>query len=478
MLVQAAPVDELITHVYYRVADQSCRHIIQQLGLTDVIGNHYYLNSDYHAPSKSVDHNRKVIFNENNFVGVVRYNPNPMNLKYDVTSVGQHLDTAVHRRDAMQTEPLFFDPARNIQVIERYLPTNLQIECTFNFRDRVLAYDVVSRLQGVFVRGEFLTLTDFYYDYQFPKGLLSSLYRLSKLCRIPKSCFLSWLQVGSRQRLSRNISKRVNRRSTELVARKNNIDCLVSLDYSPDQLTTVSPGKGAISLTLNFTLTVQFARVHYVYLKYPIVIDNQLVPDELIPVDRRQAYDSTFRQLQHTYVAMDQALEYYKQATPEFRHWAAKPKRLPWYDDWFLPTTSQYPSLRASPFLIGVLTLDEQERRTDEQGNEQIILCPETVIDLWEPIDVYQIAPKILEQWRCNPASALDPFAEYNLAVFADDIQLESKRLCFDGRYLHIPNTFGTQHIYRLVLLRTPQIKGEVNPWFLVLCCVIETERS
>ena len=100
------------------------------------------------------------------------------------------------------------------------------------------------------------------------------------------------------------------------------------------------------------------------------------------------------------------------------------------------------------------------------------------MIDLWEPIDVYQIAPKILEQWRCNPASALDPFAEYNLAVFADDIQLEPKRLCFDGRYLHIPNTFGTQHIYRLVLLRTPQIKGEVNPWFLVLCCVIETERS
>ena len=49
MLVQAAPVDELITHVYYRVADQSCRHVIQQLGLTDVIGNHYYLNSDYHV---------------------------------------------------------------------------------------------------------------------------------------------------------------------------------------------------------------------------------------------------------------------------------------------------------------------------------------------------------------------------------------------------------------------------------------------
>ena len=472
MLISSCGVSENIVHVIYPLASECSRKILSMLGLLEYMENHIYINSDFHGPSRSWKDqiSRRAILDEEKFEVNIKFNNNTTGLKWDVTSPGQHLDPAVHRRDTMSVEPLFYDPATGIHVIERYMPCNIEMECALSFTDSVAAYDTVVNMTNTFNRGELMLLTNFSYDYQFPLPILKDLYQLGRMKGIGKGKFMDWFKACSKNQLQLLKAKNPDNPRHELVVHKEMYEVLASIDYNPDQPATKAEDKQPVLITLNFNVTLQFGRVNMLYLKYPIVVNNTLVPESLVHVPKDEAYGRLIRLLRHPYLYLDPMYQ-------ENKMLYKLPVRNPWYDNWQLPTYSQHKSVtfRTDPFFIGVLTLDNEKCNCCHE-EECICECDNkyTVIDLYEDLDQFKLTNKVLEYFAKHKEKCLDVASEFNVTVFADNTQVHPNVLKFDGRYLKIPNNINSKQVIRLVLGKTPDRLAGVNPWFFILDCIVE----
>lgn len=451
MLVYSTTVNEVVTHVFDAIAGQVSRKIIKDLNVGDLIGNRIYIRSDYLSPSKSIDSNNNLPrLPGDSFNCTIKYNHSPFGIKWDMTTPGHHLDPRMHRRDNMVTRPIFFDEKNNIQIIERFQPCNVSMDCTFSFRDYVVAFDVVTRLMSTYVAGELLMINDLSYDYKFPTGMIEKLYYIGKVLKLPSGTYSKWLEDCSRGNIVRHVSKRLNKQSAELVVKKNMWQTLTAIDYNPDQAAIKSAGVSPIATTLPFTATVQFSRVNLLYLKYPLVINNQLVPEELVTVDKNEAYGRIIRYLDNPNLALNPLHS-------ESKYLTRKPVRNPWYDDWNIPGNSLHVSRGARPFFIGVFTQDKEAENT--------------TINFETDMDQYKLSDRVLDYFKSEKDNCLDVVnAKYNITVFADNIQVDPSVLSFDGTTLTIPNReyCRREKIHRVLLCNTPAKRDEpYSTWYI-----------
>lgn len=454
MLVYSSTVSEVLTHVYNTLAGQVSRKIISDMGLTEYLGNRIYIRSDYLGASRSNNTNQLPILHENAFQCNIKYSANPFGLKWDSTTPGQHMDPALHRRDNMVVDPLFYEPLHNILLTERYLPCNIELECSFTFLDKVVAFDVMSKFLSTYVRGELLMVNNLSYDYKLPMDVLSRLHTLGQLINIPRGHHMEWLKKYSNDKIQRIVSTRSANRHAEIVVKKDIWETLTAIDYTPDQPAVQGMGISHNTVVMNFTATLQFGRVNMLYLKYPLVVNNVLVPDALVPVVRTEAFGRIIRYLEHPYRYLDSLYQ-------EYKFLQNKPVRQPWYDDWYVPRCTLHNALTIKPFFIGVVTLDMPQNTIDLTGTY-------TEIDLTKDLDQYALAPKVLSYFDKYKSSVLDVSSEYSVSVFVDDTQVSSSILEFDGKILRIPNTLGHERIYRVVLANRPNgALTNNNPWFI-----------
>lgn len=466
MQVFSTTISEVITHVHNIIAGQVSRKIIYQLGLEDVIKNHIYINGDYDGPSRSYNEKHLPILHENAFKCNVKYSANPFGIKWDSTTPGQHMDPALHRDDALRTRPVFYDPKHNIKLIERYLPCNIELECSMIFVDKVLAYDVMTRFTSTYVRGELLMVNDLSYDYRMPMEILQRLYIMGTMLGISKGSYLDWLMQCSNGNIQRIVSKRENNRHAEIVIKKQQFNSLASIDYTPDQPAIHSLSTSMDTVTLNFNVTIQFGRVNMLYLKYPIVMNNQLIPDELVTANREDAYGNLYHYLKYPYLALDPAYQFQKQL---MKH----PARNPWYDDWTVPINSSIAAVKAAPFFIGLFTLDNTNCKCTECECD-CCKYKYTKIDLVEDMDQYKLSPDVLKWLSEHPEEALDTESKYSIAVFRDNNQIGASALKFDGRYLSVPNCKGGDYTYHVVISAATMAPD--SPWTNNILLVISTD--
>ena len=474
MLISSSTLSENIIHVWKPLADQMSRKVLQDLGLLEYMKNHVYINSSYTGPSKSWRdiQTRHAILNEPGMTVNIKFNSNPLGLKWSVTSPGQHMDPAIHRRDALITKPLFLDPKTNVHIIEREQPCLLEMECALTFTDRVVAFDAVTNMMSTYVRGELLTVNNFTYDYKFPIPLLNELYVLGRMSGVEKGKGMEWITKCSQGKM-RLITNEYNPgKHHEMVVHRELYEVLATIDYNADEPTVEGVGTSADIITLSFNVTLQFGRVNMLYLKYPIVLNNTLIPEELVHIEKSDAYGRLIRYLKHPYESFDGA---YQNTKFLYR----LPVRLPWYDNWTLPNYSRHVFEKAEPFLIGIFTLDNTACTTcQDRCKCDCCPCRYTTVDLYEDLEPHALKQVVVDYYKEHPNDCLYPDAPYNLAVFADDVQVDPKKLEFDGRYLKFPNTMGANRTYRLVLCKTPTIKEGRNPWHFVWDCVIVAEMA
>ena len=472
MLISSSTISENIIHVWKPLADQMSRRVLQDLGILQYMENHIYVDSSYTGPSKSWRdiQSRHAILNEPGMYVNVKFNATPLGLKWDVTNPGQHMDPAIHRRDTMVENPLFYDPKTGVHIIEREQPCMMELECGLCFTDRVLAFDAVTRLMSTYVRGGLFSVTDLKYDYKFPLQLLTDLYTIGRMSGTPKGQVLDWIKRCSHGKMDLITNIHNPGKHKEMIVHREMYEVLAAIDYNADEPTTQSVGTSADTITLSFNITLQFGRVNMLYLKYPIVINNNLVPESLVYVPKSDAYTRLITLLKHPILAYDGQYQAQK-------HILRQPVRLPWYDNWMLPDNSRHTFEHAEPFLIGVFTLDNTA--CDDCADKckcDCCECKYTVIDLYEDFDPHKLKEPVITYFKEHPQEALYPDAPYNLAVFADNTQVSPDKLQFDGRYLKFPNTMGSHRTYRLVLCKTPEKDVGSNPWFFVLDCIIVVE--
>lgn len=457
MQVYSSVITEVLTHVHQVVAGEVVRNIINKLGAQNIFKNKLYFNSDYTGASRSYNDRRLPILNENSFKCDIKYSISPFGLKWDSTTPGQHLDPAIHRRDNFVVKPIFYDPRHNIQIVERYQPCNITLDCRMVIVDKVVAFDLINRLMTTFVRGELLTLTDLSYDYRLPPEIMDRLYIMSKMIGLQKGSLLDWMASYSNGQIKPVVSVRQNNRHTEIVVKKQQFEALAVIDYTPDAPSQSSQGTSMDYVEIPFTVVVQFGRVNMLYLKYPIVLNNKLIPDSMVTSNPKDYVYNNYPLLQQTYIGLN---EPYQQQKMLRTH----PVRIPWYDDWLLPKENPITYMDAIPFLIGVFTLDNSLCCCDECkcdcGNKY------TEINIAEDMEPYKLSKTVLDWFKEHPDKALDPLSLYSISVYADNTLLGTDQLQFDGTILKVPNCKGPRRTYRIIIAASKWDRDfEISPW-------------
>ena len=474
MLTTAVQCTEIVTHIYNLLANQASRFVLQELGLLEMLDNHIYINSSLHNPSKSYDQNLNPILVENKFTCTFDIKHASTGLIWDNNTTRMYMDATRHRRDGYSRIPLLVDKKHGIVLYDSVLPMNLPMNCTLSLRDYTQAHEVIDRFHLKFNQGELVAVTNLSYDFPLPLEILKTLWALAHTAGISKKCFPEWLKQYSNGNIKRIVTKGLNKEHVEWVVKRQVFEALIKIDY--DQSEPEKEGaQQSETLGVNFTLTLQCSRPSVLYVDYPLVINNTLVPEEVIHVDTTYQHE-LYKFLQHPTLSVDPAyqLTIYREGGPA---------RNPWYDDWQVPKyNSLHASLNSRPFFIGLFTLDLPEcdkcpcpnrgtpynecaccpHHKDDTPYDPERMCPcycghaTTDIDITQDLDMYQIKQKLLDYYAERKDKCLNIEDVYNIAVFVDDVQMNRSLLQFDGKILKVSNRLGPNHIYRLVLSFTP----------------------
>lgn len=460
MLISESSVSESLTHIWLPLAEQAARKVSQKIGLREYFDNKIFINSDYTGSSVSWKDRatRYAQLNEPKYHVNVKFNNNTTNLKWDTTTVSQHMDTMVHRRDTIIGTPLFLDPETNIHIIERGVPANIEMECQMVFDDSVVAFDAVQAFLNTFNRGELMECIDLSYDYQLPVTILKDLWVLGQMKGFKSGEFVDWFHKCSSGAIQMIESKRSNNKHHEIVVKKQVFDALMAIDYNPDQPAIQSTGTAAEGVILAFNITLQMTRTNMIYLKYPIVVNNQLVPSELVHIEDDAAYHNMVHRLKHPVASFSQMMQ-------DTNRLLYHPLRMPWYDNWTIPSGSQLDSTEIFSFLIAVVTFDDEECTCCCKG---CCSCDceykYTTIDLYEDLDVYKLSDRVKTYLKDHPMEALTIDGVYNITVWSGNNQVEPRVLSFDGRYLKIPNNIKrSNRVYRIVFSRSVEYTWDLK---------------
>lgn len=520
MLTSAAVVTEAAYHVYMVLANQAARHILQEIGILEDLDNRIYINSAIYNPSKSSDQNKNAILVEDKFVCTFDMKHPSTGLVYDMTDVDMHMDAVRHRRDKMSRYPILRDEQHNITLYDSLLPFNITLNCELHLRDYIKAHEIVDRFFLRFNRGELLAIPNLSYDFPVPQKILTTLWALASTLGVAKECFPQWVKQYSNDQIERIVSTSAKNTRYEWVVKRRVFESLIKIDYDLGE-----PEKqgmdNAETHMIRFTCTFHSSRPSVMYVDYPIIINNTLVPSDIVEVDTSYQ-KNLYEYLEHPNRFLDPVYQFEKFLTYQ-------PVRNPWYDDWKIDQyNSQHAHFNTLPIFIGAFTLDIPECETCPCGEECAHLptqhechcwrnpydeegvmciyhnpydapikhspdcrhCPygKKIHDPFEPrrcyedtgeepcpcycwrfsttninivndLDMYKLRPRLVNYFKDRKEKALLVESIYNITVFQDDRQINPALLQFDGTTLKVPNRLGSDHIYRLVIGYTPYRK-------------------
>ena len=509
MLTSAAVVTEAAYHVYMVLANQAARHILQEIGILDMLDNRIYINSAIYNPSKSSDQNKNAILVEDKFVCNFDMKHPSTGLTYDMTDIEMHMDAVRRRRDRMSRYPILRVAEHGITLYDSLLPFNITLNCELHLRDYIKAHEIVDRFFLRFNKGELLSIANLSYDFPVPLKIMKTLWALASTLGVAKECFNHWLQEYSNGMIRRIVSNSVNNKRYEWVIDRKIFESLVKIDYDLGEPEKTGMDNAETHM-IRFTATLHSSRPSVLYVDYPIIVNNTLVPGEIVEADTSYQ-KNLFEYLEHPNRYLDPVYQFEKYLTYQ-------PVRNPWYDDWQIdPYQTQHAHYGTLPIFIGAFTIDEAgcsscpcegettikpekhvcrcfrnpyENPYDDQymcpydpptdmleghnpdcqncpykkGTKDEIPCPcycwkeaTTDINIATDLDMYTLRPCILDYFKDRKEKALLIDSVFNIAVFQDNRQINPELLSFDGTTLKIPNRMVKNHIYRLVIGYTPQ---------------------
>ena len=501
MLTTASVSTESVNHVFMPLANQVIRHILQEIGMLEYFDNKIYVNSALHNPSKSYDQNLNPILVEDKVKCVFDIKHSSLGLAWESTTVTQHMDGQFHRRDRLSTLPILMDKRHGITLYDSVLPFNLPMNCTISSRDYVRAHEIIDRFHLKFNKGELISIANLTYNFPLPFEIVQALWALASTIGIDRKCFPVWLEQYSNGAIKRIETKGLKNKRVEWVVNRSVFETLVKLDFDVNMDPEKEGQDQAETLGLNFTATLHASRPSVLYVDYPIIVNNTLVPPQIIKVDTSYQRE-LYRMLGYSRWELDPTYQ-------ESKFLVDKPVQNPWYDNWQVPTHSDlHSSLKSTILFIGAFTLDIPECKNcpckadpDANPYEDHACCHHswieqrspnyyhdcndcpyhkrtpyeeecpcycqkiatTDIDIDNDLDMYKLSDKVRLYFRIKKRKALLVESVYNVTVYIDNMMMNPEDLEFDGKILKVTNKFGPDHIYRMVVSYTPRRKMEYS---------------
>lgn len=445
---------ELESHVFYPVIKQMGHKVIYDLAIENIIKNNILVETGFSTPKNFHDGKHNATLQLNKLRLQAEINTNPNNLKWPNISFYHNLTYGISHTLKDRDYTIFFqDPTCGIKLYELWLPTYIQINCTLTLSDRNLAYQIPSMLYRKYAENN-INHEHISYDYPLPKPIIALLFNLYKLKRFNKvDSFKKWLEICSDGNTQFSIN-RVNTKK-ELVMKKILIDSLFSLEYSEAKPNEVILNRGATQYEINFTMHIQFTRPDMGIIDYPIVLDNQLLPANLIPEELHR--DEPLPNATGT-INLPLWNEYLKGFNRVTNN-KTKPVcvKFPYYDDWFVPSDSFLIQRSYRPWFSCIFTMDEE--------NEYTELPMGGILDDDLGYEIHPVVKYILKEQ--GQESFYDDCI-FNLAVFNNDIPVEKTYLKIDDD-LNVSVKCIHKPIVRRIVLSEIQDLKYLNPKWLDL---------
>ena len=439
-------VPESTTHITDPVAQQVVESILHILRIRELFSDNIYINFDHTMPSRTDDENRRINLKASRCDVAVKPIYNPTQLKWDSVSFHNSQSYGVSRENRHFAVPVFEDPVADIQVVEHQVPCGFNMSFSLSFKDKEHAYTtmaaITSQHQGTGVFNDH----DVKYDYPIDMSLAVALMTIYKMKDASDyASFADYIETHMTRYLqfrvrNSDMAKKSPEQLKELVVRRQQLSCKGLLEFEQESPEVEYVNNKPDRFVLNFTYDMQFTRPETLRLYYPVVVNNQLVPEELVPDNPRTWLD----ELEGNFAT--RALHYLFHNT-KIKEYPTI--RTPVYDDFSPPRRTGAINFR--PLFIGAVTLDGIE----------------THIDLNDLGDLH-INPIILEIIRLHGDDIFRYSGIFNITFFVNGVPLSSDGLSFENDRIILRETNRAKR-YHLVIYEATNITHLDQKWVRVM---------
>lgn len=353
-------VSEHVQHIYQPIALQVFDRILIDSGLKPLFKDHILFKTDMITASVSWDKHRNPNIKNNYVICNMKPSIDPRDLKYGGLHASHFNGPITMKNDYFENYPVFYDPGSDALLQEHFLPTQLTMDVEFNFNQSIQAYDSFMKLMTMYTNGDAVTISEVLYDYALPEDIIMMLYKIAKLRKKDGAQFVPWLKYYSSDAIGVNLARHKNNR--ELIVQKKISDLVIQIEFNskPDEDT-----KAESFTKFTATITVAFTRPNMLYLRYPIVIMNELLPEDMLSLNRGNSLAPT-KDVKHPIYTFDRFM---KAETKHF--FRLRRYRMPWYDEWMVPSDAKFPKMGQKDWFIAAFTLDNLD---DPDGVTEIDL--------------------------------------------------------------------------------------------------------
>jgi len=441
MLTLHASIPEIQQHIIDPIAEQVVRNLISNLGAEPTFGSNIYINSDHTTSTVTIDESHNLILpTGNKFVCEVVPNFEPRNSHYD-TLTPNNIMLPICQDRMFDQYAVFHDSEIGVAVTEQTVPCNIELECTLQFGEKSAAYEFFTRLKTYAISAPSRFIPEVHYDYKIPDEVYTTLFNIYKL-KYPSFNvqFISWLREWSGKQFSLKVNRSSPLSVAGLITQKKVLDVVTNLSFEATKPAPKITNRSPDGYTFKCTIVVQFARPNILWMHYPIIINNVLVPENILPRWVLQQHQR--ENVVHANRAIDAIFQ-----TASVRGRGAV--RLPWYDTWSLPVSAAPTQFNYKPFLIIVFTLDSK-------------INP-TYIDLMDDLSGVTIAQEVQEAILKNPTGALHLHNQFHVGVYGDGVQIGTNLLSLSDEGMLSVNCTNWNKIYRLVLSESKETAHGIN---------------
>lgn len=444
MLTLVDTVPEALHHIYLPCAKQLLNRLVDETGMRSHIEDHIFLTSETISMGSGTDKNKNPQVAHDRLDARLIPIYTPSNNKWEtgqaITVIDNRLVTKQQDKpfDKLPfnpyantaSHPIFWDEDSRVSLVENTIPASFTLDITWRMTEMVTAGELMSRIVSLYTNGEMIADLDLIYDYPIGKQTLKTMLALARLRGVQDTQFISYLQTKSNGQIAIN-QYREGTGSIELVVNRNHCNTIFQIEMSQEGPTLAGEFR-----EINCTVTVVFARANQLILQYPLTIMNNVVPLEFVP----RHIEDRFRANLPTGWKDRTTEDYYNMLYPDAKNFI--PYQYPWWDQFSLPISSMPRRKKYTMFASVLLTLDDI---TNSAGV--------TTVNITTDIPNCSLSAEAIAAYSTYAAEALVFTSEYALAVFADDLQVDTKLLEFNGSVLTIKNR-RVDRTYRLVLCK------------------------
>jgi hypothetical protein len=428
-------IDDPNTHVLRPVTMQLVDSLLKDNGLNALFGdNIHYLEDTSLTRNTRTDHNTVNITDDRVNV-IMNSSINPKDKKWEHSNFKNSIYTGLSKQYTKTDFPIFYDKRADISLNYQTNLSPISLTIELLFKDTVMAYRALDILLNSYGSEPYMIQNSVLYSLPLPNHILLVLSRLYHLRKFTQEIsFLDYLKYGSNGDIT--YAKRNITNDTEIVILKNDFAVIseVNVVTSKPEAQNVERFVDRQMITIEYAY--QIIRPNSLTITYPLVIDNQLIPDNILP-SKPKEYPNKIE-----YLYDNKAIEQYHYYDLNDPRYPNKIHRTDKYDDW-LPecylTDKEY-----KPILIAPILLD-----TADDGT----VLESTTFNLRDiRIKQSTIHPFVFDAFMLQGKGSLYREGLFNIDIYSNDTRLDPSIIEFDTDLNITINTDVAYRRYHLVI--------------------------